>query len=203
VRAALPDTPISIDTRKPDVALAAIEAGADIVNDVAAVTGSASLARVAAARQVPYVITDDRPRSGSSDLVADVIADLEAVVASAEGAGCERGRLIVDPGFGFGMDAPQNLELLRGLDRLGVLGLPVLLGASRKSTIGRVLDLPPQDRLEGTIATTVLAVTAGVDIVRVHDVQANVRAARMADAVVRGWHPGAPSAAPSSASGSS
>jgi dihydropteroate synthase len=93
----------------------------------------------------------------------------------------------VDPGIGFGKDAAGNLMLLRDLARLRGLGLPVLLGASRKSTIGRVLDLPPQDRLEGTLATTVLGVAAGVDIVRVHDVRANLRAARMADAVVRGW----------------
>jgi dihydropteroate synthase len=193
VRAAMPDVPISIDTRKDAVAEAALDAGADILNDVAAVSTDGSLARVAAARGVPYVITHDVPHPGSDDIVAVVLADLAAVVDGAIAAGCPRGSLIVDPGIGFGKDAVQNLALLRGLARFGELGLPVLLGASRKSTLGRVLDLPTDQRLEGTIATTVLAIAAGVDIVRVHDVEANVRAARMADAVVRGWEEAAPS----------
>ena len=94
---------------------------------------------------------------------------------------------VVDPGIGFGKDPAGNLALLRDLAPLHGLGLPVLLGASRKSTIGRVLDLPPEERLEGTLATTVLGVAARIDIVRVHDVRANLRAARMADAIVRGW----------------
>jgi dihydropteroate synthase len=187
LRAALPDVPISIDTTKDAVAEAALDAGADIVNDVAAVSSDGALARVAAARRVPYVITHDRPLPGEDDIVGHVLADLSAVVDRAVSAGCERGSLIVDPGIGFGKDAAQNLALLGGLARLTELGLPVLLGASRKSTIGRVLDLPPDQRLEGTLATTALAIAAGVDIVRVHDVEANVRAARMADAVVRGW----------------
>jgi dihydropteroate synthase len=187
VRAALPDVPISIDTRKPEVAEAALDAGADIVNDVSAVSSGAALAHVAAGRGVPYVLTHDRAHPGADDVVAAVIDDLAAAVALAVGAGCERRSLIVDPGIGFGKDAGQNLALLRGLARLRELDQPVLLGASRKSTIGRVLDLPPDERLEGTLATTVLGIASGVDIVRVHDVEANVRAARMADAVVRGW----------------
>jgi dihydropteroate synthase len=102
-------------------------------------------------------------------------------------AGVPEGSIIVDPGFGFGKAPTHNLELLDGLDRLRSLGRPILLGASRKSTLGKVLDLPADERLEATLATTALAVRAGVDIVRVHDVRANVRAARLADAVVRGW----------------
>jgi dihydropteroate synthase len=188
VRSALPEVPISIDTRKPEVADAAIDAGADLLNDVAAVTSDASLAPVAAARGVPYVITHDRPHPASTDIIGDVLADLAAAVDIATAAGCQRERLIVDPGIGFGKDAEQNLAILRDLALLRELGLPILLGASRKSTIGRVLGLPPDERLEGTIATTVLGIAAGVDIVRVHDVAPNVRAARMADAVVRGWH---------------
>jgi dihydropteroate synthase len=104
-------------------------------------------------------------------------------------AGVPRERLIVDPGFGFGKAPDHNLALLRDLALLRALGLPVLLGASRKSTLGKVLDLPPAERVEATLATTVLAVAAGVDIVRVHDVLPNVRAARLADAVERGWRP--------------
>jgi len=136
---------------------------------------------------VPLVISHGRREAPFRDVVTEVIADLAAALARAMAAGCAPELLIVDPGIGFGKTAEQNLALLRDLARLGELGHPVLLGTSRKSTIGRVLGLPPGERLEGTLATTALAIAAGVDIVRVHDVAANVRAARMADAVVRGW----------------
>jgi dihydropteroate synthase len=185
--AKLPDTPLSVDTRKPEVAAAALDAGADILNDVAGVTGDGTMAALAAERGAAYVLMHDRPTPTTADLVERVIQDLGVAVERAVARGCPRGSLLVDPGIGFGKDAAGNLALLRDLARLRTLGLPVLLGASRKSTIGRVLDLPPDDRLEGTLATTVLGVAAGVDVVRVHDVRANVRAARMADAVVRGW----------------
>jgi dihydropteroate synthase len=181
-------TPISVDTRKREVAAAALDAGADMLNDVAGVTGDGSVAALAAERGVPYVLMHDRRLPTTPDLMARVIDDLAAAVDRAVGLGCARRSIIVDPGIGFGKDAAGNLVLLRDLHLLATLGLPVLLGASRKSTIGRVLDLPPDDRLEGTLATTVLGVAGGVDIVRVHDVPANLRAARMADAVVRGWH---------------
>ena len=122
-------------------------------------------------------------------MVGEVIADLQRAVERAVRAGCAWESLIVDPGIGFGKTPEQNLELLRGLAELRVLGRPILLGTSRKSTIGKVLDLPADQRVEGTLATTALGIAAGVDIVRVHDVAANVRAARMSDAVVRGgWH---------------
>ena len=108
-------------------------------------------------------------------------------------AGAPRANLIVDPGIGFGKTADQNLELLRRLGELRVLGRPILLGTSRKSTLGKVLDLPADERLEATLATTALGIAAGVDIVRVHDVRENVRAARMADAIVRGsWREATP-----------
>jgi dihydropteroate synthase len=119
------------------------------------------------------------------NLVAEVLADLERAVERAVALGVPWERLIVDPGMGFGKSAEQNLTLLRELASLRLLGRPVLLGMSRKSTIGRVLDLPGDQRLEGTLATTALGIAAGVDIVRVHDVEANRRAARMSDAVVR------------------
>jgi dihydropteroate synthase len=186
IRARLAAVPISIDTRKPGVAEAALAAGADMINDVAAVTAGAALAPIAARHDVPYVLMHDRERPEDGDVVHEVVADLAVTVDLAVAAGCRRGQLIVDPGIGFGKTAPQNLELLSGLAALRELGLPVLLGASRKSTIGRVLDLPVEERLEGTLAITALGVAAGIDIVRVHDVQANVRAARMSDAIVRG-----------------
>lgn len=187
IRAALPGVPISVDTRKPEVAAAALDAGADMLNDVAGVTGDGAIAALAGSRGVPYVLMHDRQLPMSADLVSQVVEDLAAAVERAVALGCPRHAIIVDPGIGFGKDPAGNLALLRDLARLRTLGLPVLLGASRKSTIGRVLDLPPEERLEGTIATTVLGVVAQVDVVRVHDVRANARAARMADAVVRGW----------------
>jgi dihydropteroate synthase len=189
IRAALPDLPISVDTTKPAVAAAAIEAGADLVNDVWGVAEDDGLARVAAAHGVPLVLMHNRAEARYTALLAEIVADLQRAVDRATAAGVPREHLIVDPGFGFGKAPEHNLALLDGLGVLGVLGLPVLLGTSRKSTLGRLLDLPPDERVEATLATTVLAVAAGVDVVRVHDVAANVRAARVADAVVRGWRP--------------
>jgi dihydropteroate synthase len=189
LRTALPGVPISIDTTKPSVAQAALEAGADIVNDVAAVTDGAALAGIAARHAAPLILMHARAEPVYNDVVAEVVADLRRALERAEAAGCARERLIVDPGIGFGKTAEQNLELLRGLAALQGLGRPVLLGTSRKSTIGRVLGSASDDRLEGTLATTALGIAAGVDIVRVHDVAANVRVARMSDAIVRGgWH---------------
>jgi dihydropteroate synthase len=187
---ALPDVPLSIDTTKPAVAAAAVEAGAGWLNDVWGVGDDLALRRLAAERDLPIVLMHNRrePRY-ERPVVEEVIAELERAVGRALHAGVPEDRIIVDPGIGFGKTAEQNLQLLRDLAQLRTLGLPILLGTSRKSTIGKVLDLPPDERVEGTIATTVLGVAAGVDIVRVHDVRANIRAARMADAIIRGgWH---------------
>jgi dihydropteroate synthase len=127
----------------------------------------------------------NRAEARYDDLIPEILADLEAAIERALAAGVPSANILIDPGFGFGKTADHNLELLRSLTRLRALGRPILLGASRKSTLGRVLDLPADQRVEATIATTVLGIAAGVDIVRVHDVRANVRAARMADAVLR------------------
>ena len=190
VRDALPATPISVDTTKVDVAAAALDAGADLINDVWGVGPDDALARLAAARQVPMVVMHNRDRAVYADLMGEIVADLRAALDRAIGLGVDRDDLIVDPGFGFGKTAEQNLVLLRDLGDLRALGRPVLLGASRKSTLGLVLDLPADERLEATLATTALGIAAGADVVRVHDVSANVRAARMSDAVVRGtWRP--------------
>jgi len=189
VRAALPAMPISVDTTKPAVAAAAVESGANLVNDVWGVADDDGVARVAAAHGVPLVLMHNRAEARYADLVAEVIEDLARAVDRAIAAGVPRHRLVVDPGFGFGKTAEHNLALLGNLAALRALDLPVLLGTSRKSTLGRILDLPPGERVEATIATTVLAVAAGVDVVRVHDVRPNVRAARVADAAVRGWRP--------------
>lgn len=194
LRAALPDMPLSIDTTKPAVAEAALDAGADLINDVWGVGSDDSLARLAAARGAPLVVMHNRTDSGYAELIPEVVADLGTALERAVGLGVRSDGLIVDPGFGFGKSPEQNLAIVRDLAALRVLGHPILLGASRKSTLGRVLDLPVEERLEATLATTALAIAGGVDLVRVHDVQANVRAARVSDAIVRAsWRPEAAS----------
>ena len=186
IRQRLPGVPVSIDTSKPPVAEAALEAGADIVNDVAGVTAHAALAPLAAVHGAPYIVMHSRSEPVYEDVVTEVVEDLRAALAEAERHGCRPESLIVDPGIGFGKTAEQNLALLAGLGVVAPLGRAVLLGTSRKSTIGKVLDLPADERLEGTLATTAIGIAAGVDIVRVHDVAANVRTARMSDAIIRG-----------------
>ena len=199
VRAALPSMAISVDTTKPEVAEAALDAGADLINDVWGVGADEGLVRLAAARHVPMVVMHNRAQAVYGDLMTEVVADLRAALDRAIRLGVDPDDLIVDPGFGFGKTAEHNLVLLRDLADLRALGRPVLLGASRKSTLGLVLDLPPDQRLEATIATTALGIAGRADLVRVHDVEANVRAARMSDAVVRGtWRP-SPTTAPGGA----
>jgi dihydropteroate synthase len=189
VRQAMPDMPLSVDTTRADVASAALDAGADMVNHVWGVAAAEDMLNLAAARSLPIVLMHNRREARYRNVLGEVIAELQAAIDRAVSAGVRWESVIVDPGIGFGKTAEHNLELLRQLQAFALLGRPVLLGTSRKSTIGKVLDLPPDQRLEGTLATTALGVAAGVDVVRVHDVEANVRAARMADAVVRGgWH---------------
>lgn len=183
--AAAVDLPISIDTSKAAVAEAALAAGASIVNDVRGLKQDPDLAAVVAESGVPVVIMHDVEPDPAMDLVESVLRELDDRVERAIAVGVAPEKVIIDPGFGFGKDWRQNLELLRRLSELRRLELPILVGLSRKSTIGKVLDLPADQRLEGTIATTVLAIAGGADIVRVHDVLPNVRAARMTDAVVR------------------
>ena len=196
LRAALPGTPISIDTTKPAVAEAALAAGADLLNDVWGVGDDEALVRIAAGTRAPLVVMHNRAEPRYRDLVSDVVGDLRAALDRAVRLGVAVEDLIVDPGFGFGKTPEQNLAILRELGALRALGRPILLGTSRKSTIGRVLDLPVDQRLEGTLATTALGIAAGADIVRVHDVRANIRAARMSDAIIRDtWREDIPAAA--------
>jgi dihydropteroate synthase len=187
--AALPDTPVSVDTTSPAVAEAALDAGALLLNDVWGVADDPAMLRVAAARGVPIVLMHNRAEARYRNVVAEVVADLQRALDRALDAGVPWDRLVVDPGFGFGKTPDHNLALLGGLGALRVLGRPILLGTSRKSTLGKVLDLPADQRVEATLATTALGVAAGADIVRVHDVRENTRAARVADAILRGWRP--------------
>lgn len=189
VRAAV-DAPLTVDTSKAEVAARAFEGGADALNDVHGLRGDAHMAAVLAASGRPAVLMhNQRGRPASGDVIDDVRSGHEESLRIARDAGVDERQLILDPGFGFGWQPAQNLELLRRLGELRGLGRPLLLGTSRKSTIGLVLDRAEDDRVWGTAATVALAVQAGVDIVRVHDVRPMADVARMADAVVRGWSP--------------
>ena len=180
------DVLLSVDTSKAAVAAEAIAAGADLVNDVRGFTVDPEMAAVVAQAGVPAVIMHDVPPEHEDDLMTSILRELSRRLDRAVAAGVVWERLIVDPGFGFGKDWRQNLELLRRFGELKALGRPILAGTSRKSMIGRVLGVPENDRLEGTATTVSLAIAGGADIVRVHDVRAMVRVARMTDAVVHG-----------------
>jgi dihydropteroate synthase len=183
------DVPVSIDTYKSEVAVAAVRAGANLLNDVWGLKRDPGLATVAARHRLPIVLSSSQRDAPVSDIVPAVIADLRRAIAQAEAAGVPPENIIIDPGFGFGKTVEQNLELLRRLGELKILGKPILLGTSRKSTIGKVLgDVSTSERLFGTVATTAIGIVNSADIVRVHDVKENAQAARMADAVARGFN---------------
>ena len=179
--------PVSVDTYKHEVAREAVAAGASMINDVWGLKRDPALAELAAREGVPIVLMHNQAGTAYANLIPDVIASLRASMDTALGAGVPPESIILDPGLGFGKTAEHNLELLRRLSELTALGQPLLVGTSRKSTIGLVLDLPVEERLEGTAATVALAIAGGADVVRVHDVKAMTRVARMSDAVVRGW----------------
>lgn len=186
VREAAPGAVISVDTYKASVARAALEAGANMINDVWGLSRDPDMARVAAEYQVPVVVMHNQEGTSYRDLMGDIIAFLARSIETAVAAGLPREWVIVDPGFGFGKTPAQNLELLNRLAELKVLDAPILLGTSRKSTIGLVLGgLPPEERLEGTAATVAIGIERGADIIRVHDVRAMKRVAAMTDAIVR------------------
>jgi dihydropteroate synthase len=189
VRAAV-DLPLSVDTYRPEVAAAAADAGADCLNDVTALGPSDALARVAAAHDMGLVLMHMRgtPQTMQLDtrygnLLDEVRDHLARAVERAAAAGVDRGRILVDPGIGFGKSVEGNLLLLARLDVFRALGQPILVGASRKSFIGKVLDVEVHDRLEGSLAAAVAAVLAGAHVIRTHDVRATVRAVRFAAAV--------------------
>ena len=184
------DVPVSVDTYKREVAREALAAGAAIINDVWGLKRDPALADLAAREGAPIVLMHNQQGLDYSDLVPETLASLRASLRQAVEAGVPSENVVLDPGLGFGKRPEHNLELLRRLAELKALGLPLLVGTSRKSTIGLVLDLPVEERLEGTAATVALAIANGADIVRVHDVKAMTRVARMSDAIVRGWPAG-------------
>lgn len=190
--------PISVDTTKAEVARQALAGGASLVNDIWAMRRDQDMAGVVVERGAWVALMHNRPAAASvdaigghyvevqySDVVAELVDWLAESIRLAESRGVARARMIVDPGLGFGKTYRQNLEIIRRLPELAGLGLPILVGASRKSFTGRALGLPIEQRLETSLAALTLCIAGGADVVRVHDVGASVRAARMADEVVR------------------
>jgi dihydropteroate synthase len=183
--------PVSVDTFSARVAGAALEAGAVLVNDVSALRGDPEMARLVARAGAPVVLMDWDQRVESADAVGETVAFLRARIGAAAEAGIAEAQTLVDPGYGFGLTVSQNMEILRRLRDLTVLRRPILIGTSRKGSIGKVLNLPVHERVEGTAATVAVAIMNGADIVRAHDVRTIVRVARMTDAIVRGTPPDA------------
>ncbi len=202
VRAALPDVAISIDTYKAGVAAAALKAGADILNDVWAMKADPDMVHVARLADCPVILMHNRSKPGHAEIdrvlggsyvapdydsafLDTVLAELAGLARDAIAGGVDPARIILDPGVGFGKTPAQNMALIEGLDLIRALGHPVLLGTSRKSFMGRVLNLSSDSRLEATMATTALGVQRGADIIRVHDVAENVKVVRMMEAMLQ------------------
>jgi dihydropteroate synthase len=175
--------PVSIDTWKLPVAEAAVAAGATIVNDVWGLQRTPELAGLAAREGLGLVVMHNQQGTEYVDLMEELLASLRRSMAVADAAGVPSDRVLVDPGIGFGKTADQNLVVLRRLAEMDSLDRPLLVGTSRKSFIGRILDLPVDDRVEGTAATVAAAILRGADVVRVHDVRAMARVARVAEAL--------------------
>ena len=178
------DIPVSLDTYKGNVALAGIQAGADMINDIWGLKYDDKIASVIARSGLPCCLMHNRKDALYQDFMQDVAADLAETIHLAQKAGIQEECIILDPGIGFAKDYRQNLELINSLEELRIFGYPLLLGCSRKSVIGLTLDLPVEERLEGTLATTVVAVMKGCSFVRVHDIKENVRAIRMTEAIL-------------------
>ena len=180
------DTPISVDTYKAKVADESLKLGVEMINDVWGLRKDKDMASVIAKYDAYVCIMHNQDNTEYDKDIMESIKDfLSESIKIAIEAGIDKNKIVLDPGIGFGKTYEQNLEVLKRLGELKVLGYPILLGTSRKSVIGNTLDLPPKERVEGTIATTVLGIRDGVDIVRVHDVEKNLRAAKMADAIYR------------------
>ena len=193
--AELPHIPISVDTYKAEVARAALDAGASIVNDISGLTYDPAMAALAAEYGVPVIVMHllgsprDIPLNPVyTDVVADIKLFFDRQVAYAESEGVRREQIWLDPGIGFGKTAQHNLEILRRLSEFTSFGLPLVVGASRKRFLGKILGTDdPNDRKEGTAATVALSIAAGAAAVRVHDIPEMVRVAKVSDAIMRGW----------------
>ena len=181
------DIPVSVDTFKSSVAESSIQAGADLVNDIWGLKYDKDMAGVIAKYDVPCCLMHNRNLEITpyNNFLTDVLNDLQECVNIAHKAGISDDRIILDPGVGFGKDLEMNLQIMNNLELLKLLGYPVLLGTSRKSMIGLTLDLPADDRVEGTVATSVIGVMKGCSIIRVHDVKENKRAVKMTEAILK------------------
>lgn len=183
--AAESDVILSLDTIRAEVADEAIKNGVHIINDIWGLQGDPEMANVVARHQVPVVIMHNQSSAEYGDIISDMLAFFKKSIQIGLEAGLSEDLIILDPGIGFGKTPQQNIHVMGHLEKIIGLGYPVLLATSRKSTLGKILDLPPKERMEGTLATTVLGIAQGVDMVRVHDVQENYRAAKVADAIIR------------------
>ncbi|MGB9678909.1 MAG: dihydropteroate synthase [Thermoanaerobacteraceae bacterium] len=179
------DVVISVDTMKPNVAQRALQAGAHIVNDIWGLQKEPDIAQIAAEHGAGVIMMHNSTIAEYNDVLNDIIKFLQKSIEIGKKAGLGTDQMIIDPGIGFGKTLEHNLEIMNKLDELKVLNLPILLGTSRKSMIGKVLGLEVNDRVEGTAATVAVGITKGVDIVRVHDVMQMFRVAKMTDAMVR------------------
>lgn len=177
------DIPLSVDTYKSGVAKAAIDAGADMINDIWGLKADSDMANVIAQAGIPCCLMHNRENTAYQEYLQEVLSDLKECLRMADTAGIAREKIILDPGIGFGKTYEQNMLIMNRLEILHDLGCPVLLGTSRKSMIGLTLGLPVDQREEGTLVTTVMAVQKGCMFVRVHNVEANVRAIRMTEAI--------------------
>ena len=179
------DVPVSVDTYKSAVAGAAVKAGADLINDIWGFRYDEGLARLTAEAGLPCVLMDNRTEPVTGDIMEAMKATLAESIEIARRAGVADENIILDPGIGFGKTYEQNLTAINRLDELCCLGFPVLLAASRKSVIGNTLNLPAGERVEGTVATSVIGVMKGAAFVRVHDVKENLRAVKMTEAILK------------------
>lgn len=178
------DVPISIDTYKAEVARAALKAGAHIINDIWGAKADPYMAKVAAETGAPIILMHNRQEKPYENFIRDVLNDLYESIQITKEAGVKDSQIILDPGIGFAKNLQENLLMMRNLHVIATLGYPVLLGTSRKSMIGNTLKLPVEERVEGTIASVCLGIQQGCQIIRVHDVKENARAARMMDAML-------------------
>jgi len=177
--------PISVDTYKAKVAECSILEGASLINDVWGFKKDKDMAKVAAKYNATCCLMHNRENNNYKDLMADIIMDLKESINLALTAGVREDKIIIDPGIGFAKNYEQNLEVMNKLEMLSTLGYPVLLATSKKSMIGNTLNLPPEERGEGTLATTVIGIMKNCDFVRIHDVKENKRVCRMTDAIIR------------------
>ena len=179
------DVPVSLDTYKSDVAVAGIEAGADLLNDIWGLKWDGTMAKVIADAGIACCLMHNRRENVYNDLVEDVLNDLRESVDLALAAGIAQDKIMLDPGIGFAKDLDQNLSVMKHIGRIKELGYPILLGTSRKSMIGLTLDLPVSEREEGTLATSIIGLMEGCSVFRVHDVKTNMRGLRMAQAILK------------------